>query len=109
MVRWARRALDALAPLGCLLAWAALAVQLAALRRHGPRRPALALIFALAGGALFAAGVLLARRGPRQAVLLAPCGGLPAGAEVWVSGGLVVLGEDAEAACPAPAVGLVDP
>jgi len=109
---------------GCLLAWAALLAELASLpimRRHraarGVRLGALAL--GAAGALLFAAGWLLAARGPREAVLLARCGGLPEGSEVWVSpddersasprGSFRLLGAPDEPSCPAATVGLVEP
>jgi tetratricopeptide (TPR) repeat protein len=96
-----------------VLAWMALALFALALSgRHSARRawPA------VAGLALLAwAAVALAARGPRPAVLLAPCagagGGLPAASEVWVGrssdGRRPVLGGPAGLSCPEPAVGLV--
>jgi hypothetical protein len=107
--RWAARR-EELRAAGALLAWAALAIYLLPGRRNTRRRAVAAL--ALLAVASFGAGEWLARRGPRAAVLLAPCGPLPAGSEVWVepapsSGNrLQVTGGPA---CPAAAIGLVEP
>jgi hypothetical protein len=100
-----------LALAGVILAWAALALLLAR-RRAAP--------VALLAGVTFAAGLLLALRGPRAAVLLEDCSAreelpqdLPAGSEVWVTpdgnGGWRVLGGPRGLRCPGPAVGLVVP
>lgn len=91
-----------------VLAWGALA---AALFLPARRRRAGALALLAAALALWAAGFGAQRLGPREAVLLEPCGELPAGSEVWVEAadgkGFHVRGEDRT--CPAPAVGLVAP
>lgn len=102
-----------LTPAGVALAWATLALLLA--RRRVPR--SLLAGFALLACAAFAAGMLLGRRGPRAAVLLAACpapgGGLPAGREVWVlaleSKDWRVIRQDRELRCPQAAIGLVEP
>ncbi len=106
---------------GVLLAWGALALHLARRPAGATGRPrasgsaagAVLAMLAVLAAASFGAGAWLARRGPRAAVLLAPCGGLSAGSEVWgvwsepgparfqVSGG--------GPACPASAIGLVEP
>lgn len=98
-----------LALAGVALAWAALLLVL--LARH-PSRGLLALLALLACTA-FAAGMLPGRFGPRAAVLLLPCGGLPAGSEVRVrpldGGGWRIVGEGERLRCPAEGVGLVGP
>lgn len=127
---------DVLLLAGCLLAWAAvlvLVVEPAAGRRlrTAPAIPIVrigrivrtvrtlrivrigALGLALAGAALYGAAWLLAARGPREAVLLAPCGDLPAGSEVWVrragAGGPTLLAGAPGPPCPAEVLGLVAP
>ena len=124
---------------GVALAWAALVCLAWAFRRPlrpaGRRRAAVAvtaLLAALAGLA-WGAAALAAARGPRPAVLLAPCPAAPGGpaadtsagtstsmgggaelspgSEVWVlphDGGFRVLGQEPSPVCPAPAVGLVE-
>lgn len=98
-----------LAFVGVALAWAALL--LVVLTRH-PSRALLALL-ALLACATFAAGMIPGRFRPRAAVLLLPCGGLPAGSEVRVrpldGGGWRIVGERDRLRCPAEGVGLVGP
>lgn len=95
--------------MGVALAWAALL--LIVLSRQ-PSRGLLGLL-ALLACATFAAGVFPDRFRPREAVLLLPCGGLPAGSEVRVSpvdgGGWRIVGEGDPPRCPAEGVGLVGP
>lgn len=103
------RSRRSLAFVGVTLAWAALL--LVVLVRH-PSRGLLALL-ALLACASFAAGVLPSRFRPRAAVLLLPCGGLPAGSEVRVhsldGGGWRIVGQRDRLRCPAEGVGLVGP
>lgn len=98
-----------LALVGVALAWVALLLVLLARR---PSRGLLALL-ALLACATFAAGMLPSRFGPRAAVLLLPCGGLPAGSEVRVrpldDGSWRIVGERDRLRCPAEGVGLVGP
>lgn len=97
---------------GLLLAWAALPALLLP-RNPRVRRAAVAAV-ALASALPFGAGLLLGRRGPREAVLLEACagpsGGLPAGSEVSVfpadGPGWRVPGTDF--VCPERSIGLVD-
>jgi tetratricopeptide (TPR) repeat protein len=100
---------SSLAFVGVALAWAALL--LVVLARH-PSRGLLALL-ALLACISFAAGMLPNRFGPRAAVLLLPCGGLPAGSEVRVhpldGGGWRIVGQGDRLRCPAEGVGLVGP
>lgn len=101
--------------LAVTLAWTAFL--LVVLRRRPPR--GLLLLLALLSCAVFLAGLagvagkLPGRFGPRAAVLLLPCGGLPAGSEVRVrsldGGEWRIVGEESGARCPAEAVGLVRP
>ncbi len=111
-----------------LLAWAALPLLLLAGRggRRSRARQTAAAALAVLAAACFAAGQLAGPLagplispltgglGPRAAVLLAACGSLAAGSEVWVreAGGDVpgwqVLGTDGSA-CPSDSVGLVTP
>jgi tetratricopeptide (TPR) repeat protein len=107
---------DELHVAGILLAWAALALYaLPSRRRKGAsaKRGRMIAALALLSLASFGAGEWLARRGPRAAVLLAPCGALPAGSEVWVepapSRGDDLRVSSGGPACPAAAIGLVDP
>jgi tetratricopeptide (TPR) repeat protein len=97
---------------GVVLAWAALPLMLA--RRTPGRGPGwrwAGAVLALLACAAFGAGRLAAVRGPRPAVLLARCGALAAGSEVWVdaapAGGWRV--SSGRAVCPAAGVGLVEP
>ncbi|HEX6899949.1 MAG TPA: tetratricopeptide repeat protein [Thermoanaerobaculia bacterium] len=97
---------------GIALAWAAFA--LVALRK--PPRPVRLALLAVLSGAVFAAGFLAGRVGPRPAVLLEPCPdaktGLRAGSEVWVrpdGDGWRIVEEDGDLVCPGKAVGLVEP
>jgi len=105
---------------GIVLAWAVLPLLIAGSRKRSSQRArarvwmASAAAVAVLAAACFAAGQLPGRLGPRAAVLLAPCGGLPAGSEVWVraiegGGGWLVTGVAARSgpACPSDAVGLV--
>jgi hypothetical protein len=98
------------AVLGVALSWAGLLLIL--LVRHPPRG-LLALLALLACGC-FVAGMLPERAGPSgDAVLLLPCGNLPAGSEVWVrpldGGGWGIVGPRDSPRCPAEAVGLIGP
>lgn len=92
---------------GVGLAWAAFLLVVLARR---PSRVLLALL-ALLACASFALGMLPVRLGPRAAVLLLPCGGLPAGSETRVrpldGGGWRIVGQRDRLRCPAEAVGLV--
>jgi tetratricopeptide (TPR) repeat protein len=92
---------------GIALAW--LAFGLTAMRK--PPHPVWLALLAALSCAVFAAGLLAGRAGPRPAVLLEPCG-LPAGSEVWVrpdgNGWRIVEQEEGEV-CPGSAVGLVEP
>lgn len=98
---------------GILLAWAALPAVL--LPRSARTRRAAVAAVAVAASLPFAAGLLLSRNGPRPAVLLEDCGGperrLPAGSEVHVvpGGGQGWRVPGSGLACPAEAVGLVEP
>jgi tetratricopeptide (TPR) repeat protein len=120
---------------GVVLAWAVLPLLIAGSRQGSRRRfrawMAAAAAVAVLAATCFAAGQLPGRLGPRAAVLLAPCNGLPAGSEVWVravggsgdgdGGGWRVTGAPAQIdqidqidqsgrsgpACPSEAVGLV--
>lgn len=106
---------------GIVLAWAVLPLLIAGFRQRSRSRVWMASAAAVAvlAAACFAAGQLPGRLGPRAAVLLAPCGGLPAGSEVWVRSvgdgegeGWRVTGAMAQSggngpACPSEAVGLV--
>jgi tetratricopeptide (TPR) repeat protein len=88
------------------LAWAALGLGLATRRS----RSGLAVLAAAA--LLFGAGLALSRWGPREAVLLKACPGLPLplGREIWVlpgAGSVRVLGPGASGRCPVGALGLV--
>lgn len=98
-----------LAVAGVVLAWAALLLVVLARR---PSRGLLALL-ALLACASFAAGMLPGRFGPRAAVLLLPCGNLPAGSEVRVrpldGGSWRIVGQRDRLRCPAEGVGLVGP
>jgi tetratricopeptide (TPR) repeat protein len=98
-----------LALVGLALAWGALLLVVLARR---PSRGLLAVL-ALLACAAFAAGMLPGRFGPRAAVLLLPCGGLPAGSEVRVrpldGGDWRIVGERDRLRCPAEGVGLVGP
>lgn len=123
---------------GVALAWAALLCLAWAARRPlrstgGPRRGPAATTAVTAGlaalaGLAWGAGALAAARGPRPAVLLAPCpmasagpaagtsasmGGteLPPGSEIWVlpqGGDFRIVGQEPPAVCPGAAVGLVE-
>jgi tetratricopeptide (TPR) repeat protein len=103
---------------GVALAWAAFL--LVVLVRHPPR--GLLALLALLACASFVTGMagipgiagrLPGRFGPRAAVLLLPCGGLPAGSEVRVrpldGGGWRIVGQRDSPRCPAEAVGLIGP
>lgn len=97
---------------GIALAWVTFG--LIALRK--PPRPVWLSILAVLSCAVFAAGLLAGRIGPRPAVLLEPCPdartGLHAGREVWVladGDGWRIVEEGRDLACPAGAVGLVEP
>ncbi len=97
---------------GVALAWTTFLLVVLARR---PSRGLLALL-ALLACASFAAGIagmLPGRFGPRAAVLLLPCGGLPAGSEVRVraldGGGWRIVGQGDRLRCPAEGVGLVGP
>ncbi|HEV2851724.1 MAG TPA: hypothetical protein VHC97_02865 [Thermoanaerobaculia bacterium] len=101
--------------LGVALSWAAFL--LVVLHRR-PSRGLLLLLALLAcaafiAGSMGVAGTLPVRFGPRAAVLLLSCGGLPAGSEVRVrsldGGGWRIVGEEGGTRCPAEAVGLVRP
>lgn len=98
--------------IGVALAWTALLLILL-----GPRSSRIsggsAALLALLAGAAFASGPLLDRFGPRTAVLLVSCGGLPAGSEIRVRAldgrGWRIVGERRSLRCPPESVGLVRP
>jgi tetratricopeptide (TPR) repeat protein len=95
--------------IGVALAWTALLVILLRPRFPGGTVALLALL----AGAAFASGPLLDRFGPRAAVLLASCGGLPAGSEIRVravdGGAWRIVGERSNPRCPRESIGLVRP
>ena len=107
LAAWAARRDGELRLSTIALSWAALLALFT--RRGGAWAPAtLAALVVLVGGAALAARVW----GPRPAVLVAACGDLAAGSEVWVDAGAEgwrVAGGDRERPCPAPAVALLRP
>lgn len=101
---------------GVALAWTAFGLGLARGARpsQSMRSRSRRTLGALAAaGLLYFTGFALARWGPREAVLLQECPGLPAppGREVWVLPGaeaVRVLGPAPARPCPAASVGLVE-
>ena len=99
--------------IGVALAWTSLLVILLRPRFFSRMAGGRVALLALLAGAALASGPLLDRFGPRAAVLLASCGGLPAGSEVRVraldGGAWRLVGEKSSPRCPPESVGLVRP